>query len=84
MLVVSSNTVTAAVPRPRQPTLPGPLKSSGVSNSFSVMHAHADAARNAALGLATLPHAAAVLVDQLPATSLPAAVRRSRACSHGR
>src|SRR6516225_8164149 len=36
MLVWSSNTVTAAVPRPRQPTLPGPLKSSGASNSASV------------------------------------------------
>src|SRR5947207_2434880 len=35
--VVSSKTVTAAVPRPRQPTLPGPLKSSGVSNSASVI-----------------------------------------------
>ena len=29
MLVCSSITTTAAVPRPRQPTLPGPLKSSG-------------------------------------------------------
>src|SRR5262249_25252470 len=35
--VVSSKTVTAAVPRPRQPTFPGPLKSSGVSNSDSVI-----------------------------------------------
>ena len=36
MLVWSSITTTAAVPRPRQPTLPGPAKSSGVSNSASV------------------------------------------------
>src|SRR5436309_1469316 len=32
-LVWSSMTVTAAVPRPRQPTVPGPLKSSGMSYS---------------------------------------------------
>ena len=36
MLTVSSMTTTAAVPRPRQPTLPGPAKSSGVSSSASV------------------------------------------------
>ena len=65
MLVCSSKTITAAVPRPRQPTLPGPLKSSGVSNSCLGHEAHADAAGNAALGLAALPDAAAVLVDQL-------------------
>ena len=53
-------------PRPRQPTRPA-SKSSGVSNSASVKQAHADAAGNGRLGLATLPHAAAVLVDQLPA-----------------
>ena len=65
MLVCSSKTVTAAVPRPRQPTLPGPSKSSGVSNSASGHQAHADAAGDAAFGLASLPDAAAVLVDQL-------------------
>ena len=37
MLVWSSITTTAAVPRPRQPTLPGPAKSSGVSSSLSVI-----------------------------------------------
>src|SRR6516165_6169056 len=36
MLVCSSKTITAAVPSPRQPAFTGALKSSGVSNSFSV------------------------------------------------
>ena len=64
---VSSSTTTAAVPRPRQPTLPGPVKSSGVSNSASVSRPMLMPPGIAALAFAALPHAAAVLVDQLAA-----------------
>ncbi len=66
MLTVSSSTTTAAVPSPRQPTRPGPAKSSGVSNSFSVSRPMLMPPGMAALPLRPFPDAAAVLVDQLP------------------
>ena len=75
MLVWSSMTVTAAVPRPRQPTLPGPLKSSGMSYSVLPSLSLSFALQSTKpmltpagvdrLRLAALPHAAAVLLDQL-------------------
>src|SRR3954468_23407854 len=70
MLVWSSNTVIAAVPRPRQPTLPGPLKSSGVSSSAAVMNPMLSPPGTTALTdrpfhAPPLPPPAAVLLDQV-------------------
>ncbi len=66
METVSSITTTAAVPRPRQPTLPRALKSSLRVEFFFGEEAHADAAGNGRFAFAILPHAAAEIVDQLP------------------
>ena len=61
------STTTQAVPSPRQPTRIGPAKSSGVSNSASVITPVLNPPGTTAFGPAAFPHAAAELVDQLPA-----------------
>ena len=67
MLVWSSITVTAAVPRPRQPGLPRLVEVERDVELVGREQAHADPAGDGGLGLAALPDAAAVLVDQLAA-----------------
>ena len=63
--VWSSMTVTAAVPSPRQPVLRMLLEVERRVQLVGREQAHADAAGDGRLGLAALPDAAGVLVDQL-------------------